>query len=171
MKFRLSLTRPTRANRALFPAICAGGLALCLALQLALTGGLEIPSDSLSGGLSRADLPAITGAPVPPILRENSIFSPGRTAMGTAAEAAQAPLGGAAVAGAVSIKRRSYAVIQRADGRVLRLPVGGVFEGWRLRALTENAALFDKGGQKLVLNFGARSLQSPPQPAEYEEEQ
>ena len=171
MKFRLSLARPTRANRALFPAICAGGLALCLVLQLALTGGVEIPEDSPSGGQARAVLPSISGQPLPPILRANSIFSPGRTALDAVGEAASAPLGGAVVAGAVSIKGRSYAVIQRPDGRITRLGVGGFFEGWRLRALTAKAAHFDQGAQKLILNFGARSVQGPPQSAEYEEEQ
>ena len=171
MKFRLSLAQPTRANRALFPAICAGGLALCLLLQLALTGGVEIPEVSPSGGQTRADFPSIGGQSLPPILREKSIFSPGRTATSAGAEAAQAPLGGAVVAGAVSIRGRSYAVIQRPDGSIVRLGVGGFFEGWRLRALTSNAALFDQGAQKLILNFGARSVQAPPQSAEYEEEQ
>jgi hypothetical protein len=155
----------------LFPALCAGGLVLCLALQLALTGGVEMPEEVESAGQARAALPSISGQFVPSILLENSIFSPGRTANGAAGDNAQAPLGGAVVAGAVSVRGRSYVIMQAPDGRVVRLAIGSVYKGWRLRALTGDGAVFDQGSQKLNLNFGAGAIQGPPQSAEYEEEQ
>lgn len=144
---------------------------LCLALQLALTADVEMPDDVVSSGQARAILPSISGQFLPPILLENSIFSPGRTANIATGDTAQAPLGGAILAGAVSIRGRSYAVLQSPDRRVVRLAIGATYQGWRLRALTPMGAIFEQGSQKLDVNFGAGAIQNPPQSAEYEEEQ
>lgn len=146
-------------------------LAFGFVLQLALTGDVEIPDESWSGGRPRAEMPRIVGQFVPPILLERPVFSPGRTATGAADQAIQAPLGGAVVAGTVSVKGRSYAVVQRPDGVVVRLAVGARYAGWRLRSLSSTGAVFDQGAQRLSLTFGVAPAQTVTETAENEEEQ
>ena len=171
MKYRLSLAKPTNANRALVPALCASALALSFVLQLALTGAVEMPDESWSGGHPSAKMPSIAGQFVPPILLQRPVFSPGRTATSVADQAVQAPLGGAVVAGTVSVRGRSYAVVQRPDGVIRRLAVGGRYAGWRLRSLSSTGAVFDRGAQRLALVFGVAPAQTATQMAENEEEQ
>lgn len=171
MKFLLSLAKPTRANHALAPALCATALALGILLQLALTVDVEMSDESASGGRTRAEMPPITGQFAPPILLERPVFSPGRTAKNATDQAIHAPLGGATVAGTVSVKGRSHAVIQRPDGVIVRLAVGGRYAGWRLRSLSSTGAIFDQGGQRLSMTFGVAPAQTATQTAENEEEQ
>lgn len=146
-------------------------LALGLVLQLAFVGETEMPDAGWTGGGARAGMPSITGQFAPKILSEQSIFSPARTANTGTDQAIQAPLGGATVAGTVSIRGRSYAVVQRPDGAIVRLAVGGRYEGWRLRSLSSAGAVFDKGAQRLPITFGVMPVQTAPQSTENEEEQ
>lgn len=170
MKYRLSLAKPTRANHALVPALCVAALALGLVLQLALVGEVEMPDEGWSGGGARAKMPTIAGQFVPKILLTRSIFSPTRTANSDVGQAIEAPLGGAIVAGTVSIRGRSYAVVQRPDGVIVRLAVGGRYAGWRLRSLSSAGAIFDQGAQRLAITFGVAPAQTATQTADNEEE-
>jgi hypothetical protein len=171
LKLPSFLARPTRANGALVPALCAAVLLLCVALQLALTSDVEIPEAGRAGARARPQVPLIAGQFVPPIIQERPIFSPSRTLAIASDQTVALPLGGAAVAGTVSIKGRTYAVIQRPDGTITRLAVGQRYGGWRLRSLSPTGALFDKGAQKLPMSFGAAMAQPTTQTAENEEEQ
>jgi hypothetical protein len=160
-----------RVNGALAPAFCVAMLLLCILLQLALTTDVEFPEVGRSEGRARAELPLIAGQFVPTIIRERPIFSPRRTAVKANEQAVALPLEGAAIAGTVSIKGRTYAVLQRPDGRTSRLTVGMRYAGWRLRSMSSTGAVFDKGEQRLPVTFGAASAQQTPQTAENEEEQ
>lgn len=130
-----------------------------------------MPAEMLAARQARVVLPPISGQLLPPILLQNPMFSPARTATDAKGAAAQAPLGGAVVAGAVSIRGRSYAVIQRPDGAIMRLGIGSVYAGWRLRSLSTSGALFEQGAQKMTLNFGIAPTLVSTSSAEYEEEQ
>lgn len=130
-----------------------------------------MPAEMLATRQARVVLPSISGQTLPPILLQNPIFSPARTANDAKSAAALNPLGGAVVAGAVSIRGRSYAVIQRPDGAIVRLGIGSVYAGWRLRSLSTSGALFEQGAQKMTLNFGIAPTPVSTSSAEYEEEQ
>lgn len=129
-----------------------------MAVQLALTGDIALPVPGWTGGGARAPMPAIAEGFVPPILRGSPIFSPERTAR--ANEAATSPLGGAAVAGSISIRGRGFAVMQLPGGRIVHLPVGGSYAGMRLTALGPDNALFLAGGKRIAVPFG--TTMTPP---------
>lgn len=164
LKLQFPLAKPTRANGALMPALCAGALAVLAALQFALTTHPEPPPPSWSGGGTHAAMPRIAGRAAPEALLRGSIFAPTRTLQAQGTEGAPSPLGGAAVAGAVTVRGRSYAVIQRADGQVVRLPVGGRIEGMRLVALSPEGAVFQSGGQRSHIAFGTAVRAAEPEP-------
>jgi hypothetical protein len=170
LKLRFPLTRPTRANRALIPAVCATALVAMLGLQLALTKGIELPEAGWSGGGVRSQLPNVAGQFVPPILKQQSIFSPSRTAQAGTGTAVALPLNGAIVAGMVSVRGRSYAVVQQPGGTIVRLPVGARYAGWRLRSLSTYGAVFEQGSTRLPLTFGALPAQPSAETTENEEQ-
>lgn len=165
---RFPLARPTRANGALLPAVCAGTLAVLAGLQFALTANPELPEPGWSGGGTRGAMPLIAGRAVPEALLRGSIFAPTRTLQAKGPDGAPSPLQGASVAGAVSIRGRGYAVIQRANGQVVRLPVGGRFAGMRLVALSPEGALFQSGGARSRIPYG--TTVRPAEPAAEAEE-
>lgn len=172
MKLQFPLAIPTRANGALVPALCAAMLALLAALQFALTSDIELPEQGWSGGAARAEMPQIAGRSTPPILRTASIFSPTRTAQGEGTTGAALQLGGAAVAGTITVRGRSYAVVQRPDGQLIRLPVGGRLGGMQLIALLPEGAVFMAEGKRVQIAFGSAMLSTPATPAaDIEEEQ
>jgi hypothetical protein len=171
LKLRSPLAKPTRANRSLVPAICAVALTAMLALQLGLTRGVDLPETGWSGGGARSQLPEIAGQFVPPILKQQSIFSPTRTAQVAGVVAVVLPLNGAVVAGMISVRGRSYAVIQQPGGTIVRLPIGGRYAGWRLRNLSADGAVFDRGSKRLPLSFGAIPAQPVTETTENEEQQ
>jgi hypothetical protein len=159
-----------RDNRTLLPMLCSATLLLALVMQLVLTGNTELPDDISSGGRPRTEMPAITGQFVPPILLARPMFSPVRTANNDTDQVAQAPLGGAFVAGAVSINGKSYAVVQRPDGGIIRLAIGAGYAGWRLQSLSSTGAMFGQGKQRISMIFGVAPGPIATQTAENEEE-
>ncbi|MDF8334367.1 hypothetical protein [Novosphingobium cyanobacteriorum] len=101
-----------------------------------------------------APLPGLAGAD------RASLFSPLRVAAGaaTAADGTPAPVGpldGAFVLGAMRVGRTSAVLLRDGDGRVLRLPPGAAFKGWRLIAITDDDARFRKGAASVRIPFGA----------------
>lgn len=171
LKLPFPLSPPNRADGTLLPACCAACLAALGALQLGLTGAVEVPAAGWAGGGVRAGLTPIALAAADPVLRETTIFSPARTA-GAAGDAAGSPLGGTAIAGSVAVRGRSYAVVQRPDGSVARVGLGGIVAGYRLVALEPDAAILSNAGKRIRVAYGAAPvLQSPDAPAEDIEEQ
>lgn len=168
LKLRFPLPRPTRANRSVLPACCAAVLAAAIGVQLALTGAVELPQRGWSGGGARWTMPEIGAVPVDPTLRAVPIFAPDRTSVTGAA--AGAPLGGAVVAGSVSVRGQVHAILQKGDGSIVRLPLGGRFAGMRLIGLSGDGATFLAGGKPLRVPFGATAV-APANQAEIEEEQ
>lgn len=150
---------------------CAAALVLALAMQLALTGKFEMQDASGSGGRPRTQMPLIAGQFVPSSLLTRPIFSPARTANIEADQAIVAPLGGAILAGTVSVKGRSYAVVQRPDGGITRLAVGARYAGWRLQSLSSTGGVFAQDKQRISMVFGIAPIAAATQTAENEEEQ
>lgn len=168
LKLRSPLARPSRANGALVPACCAAVLAGLAGLQLVLTGDVALPAPGWSGGGARVVMPSIAGAAIPAKLLENPIFSPARTGSSVVAEG---PLGATSVAGAITISGRSFAMIARADGAIVRLPVGGRLDGMQLLALSPEGAIFRKDGKRIFVAYGPARTQPAAQDAGYQEEQ
>lgn len=166
MKPRFPL--PTSANGARLPAFCAALLAALAGLQLWLTADVEIADTVPPSRSVRVALPAFAFSPAPTVLTGQSMFAPARTG---AVGVDTGPLDGASVAGMISVRGRAYAVIRTSDGGVVRLPVGGRYQGLRLRRLTPEAAIFDRGGSIITVNYGAASIPSTPAAAENEEPQ
>lgn len=161
---RAPLARPTRANGALLPALCAGLLAGLAGLQFAMTANPELPEPGFAGGGARSVLPLIAGSAVPEVLARSSIFAPTRTLQAKSEGGAPSPLQGASVAGAVSVRGRSYAVIQRADGQIVRLPVGGRIAGQRLVSLSPDGAIFQSGATRSRIPYGTTVAPAAAEP-------
>ncbi len=174
MKLRSPLLLPTRANRALLPAVLAALLALAGGLQLALTGGdTELPEPGWLGGGARTSLPQFGIGGIPAPLRDITMFDPVRSAAaapGGAAAAPTGPLGGAAVAGSISVRGRTYAIIQLPSGKSGRLPIGGRIGGLRLIALEPDSAVFQAGGKRIRMPYGTANI-TPVAPAGDSEEE
>ena len=157
----------------MLPAALAALLVTAAGLQLALTGGdTELPETGWLGGGARTSLPQFSIGGVPAALRDGSMFDPGRTAAAAAGGAAAptGPLGGAGVAGSISIHGRSYAVIQLPNGKIGRLPIGGRLGGLRLISVGPDDAVFQSGGKRLRIPYGRASI-TPVAPAGDSEEQ
>ncbi len=157
----------------MLPAALALVLLAALVLQLALPSQEELPPPAIAGGGVRATPPRISGGYAPDILTAAPIFAPNRTATASA-DGAGAPagiLGGARVAGSVSVGGRAYAVIQYPGGKIARLPVGGRLAGWRLAALSPEGARFARNAERVDLPFGALSPTMPDTGQQPEEEQ
>jgi hypothetical protein len=166
------LARPSRANGALVPACCAAALAVLAALQLALTSDVALPEAGWTGGGGQLAMPRIGTTAIPGRLREDPIFSPTRSGSPGAEGATHAgPLGGNSIAGAITVGRRSFAMILRPDGTILRLPVGGMIDGHQLLALSPDGAVFRKDGKRVHVAFGAGRIPPTEPSAGYQEEQ
>lgn len=164
LKLQFPLPLPTRANRAAMPALCTAVLTVLAALQLALTSAVELPAQGWSGGGVRSALPAIGHVGIDPLLMRSAIFSPTRTAAAPNGDGSSALLGGARVVGAITVSGRALAIVQHADGSVIRLPLGASLSGMRLVALGRDGATFATATGRLLVAFG-----SAPAPAATEE--
>jgi hypothetical protein len=151
------------------PALAVPLLALLAAAQLALPNA---PADRPVARVARLALPRVPQAPalveVPPVLLRRSLFSPGGGPLSSAmANAAPSdPLGGVRIAGSVRLGPTLRAVVQRPDGAIGYLPVGGRVGQWRLVGLdSQGARLAGPGGATLALPFGTRAAIAPPVPS------
>lgn len=144
--------------------MCAGTLAVLAALQFGLTANPELPEPGWSGGGTRVAMPLVAGRALPEALLRSTIFAPTRTLQLKGAEGAPSPLQGASVAGSITVRGRSYAVIQRSDGQIVRLPIGGRIAGQRLVSLSPEGALFQSGGQRSRIPYGTSARPAEPEP-------
>jgi hypothetical protein len=88
----------------------------------------------------------------PQLLASRDPFAPVAAKSGAAGQTAPAdPLGGAVIAGVVQNGRQRLGVIQRTDGSVRFLALGGTLAGWRLAALTPLGARLTRGRQQTLL--------------------
>ena len=155
LKPRFRLPRPSRADGTLLPAACAGALVAMAGLQLALTGEVDLPDAGWSGGGARAVLPAIPAPPVPSGLQRDTIFDPARTGDAPDATANERPGGGLVVAGTITRRGRTLAIMQAPGGGITYLAPGGRIAGMRLLALPAQGALFETKGQRGLVPYGS----------------
>jgi len=149
------------------PAILAAILAAGALAQFALLTGETNPQEAGPVRAAQWFLPVIgePGAPEPGAIPW--LFTPSRLGLPTgeaasedgeaAAEAPQkpkiGPLSGAWVVGSMRIKSAQAAIIHPPHAAVFKLPVGGVWRGWRLTAIQGNSALFQRSGKTRRIIF------------------
>jgi hypothetical protein len=146
-------------------------LAVLALVQLALPVAEPAPPP---GRVARLPAPPMPRPPalldVPPVLARRPLFAPPGSAQaqdaGATPDAAPDPLGGARIAGMVRLGPTLRAVVQRPDGTIAYVGIGGKVGAWRLAALTDQAArLIGPGGATLAFPFGARTALPAPPPA------
>lgn len=143
-------------------ALCAALLLLCLAAQFTLPAEADLPEGAAPPiRLAAAALPPNMPTVVPPAILASPIFAPRArmtTAGGDGGPAMYSPLGGASIAGTVTIRRRSAAIVRGIDGKVSHVGIGAVINGWRLAALDSGGATLLRGAERIHLDFGAASI-------------
>lgn len=134
---------PSRADGTLLPALLALVLLLLAVFQLA-TGAEAPPPESYGRVIvpvvrNRAD--AVVA--VDPSTVRPSIFTPVRGAGGVdQPPASLGPLGDAAPVGITRARGVTRVILQRNDGQIIRLPIGGRYGDFRLTAVTSDAVRF-----------------------------
>lgn len=161
LKFQFPLSAPQRADRSLLPGVFAGLLGLLLIGQLFLPSGSEVAvgQQGMVGLAQLASTEMLVPTDPAPILGR-PLFAP-RQSMISGSKGPAPVLGGASVAGSVTVRGRIMAIVRRIDGTVHNLPLGGALDGWRLVELTPSSARFRKGGERLDLPFGTVAMAGP----------
>ena len=134
-----------------------GLLVAMMLLQLALTRDPGLPSESAGRAPGMAVDVAVRSIPASPEILTRPLFSPTRRGGNPAGASADAPWGDVTVAGMVSGRGFARAMLRLPDGTVQSVPLGGGFRGWRLEALTTEAARFGKDGQHIKISYGSRA--------------
>ncbi len=153
---------PTRADGTLLPAILALLLALLAAFQL-----VAGDDDPLPESYGRVVMPVVQARPmtmvaVDPAIARASIFTPVRNEAHAGGQASLGPLGDATPVGVVRDRRVTRVILQCADGRVLTLPLGGAYHGWRVAAVASDGVRFVGEGGSVVIPLAVRALSTAP---------
>ncbi|MDT0508403.1 hypothetical protein [Novosphingobium sp. MMS21-SN21R] len=152
---------PRREDGSLLPALLALLLAALLVVQFMIVTPVELPEPALGAGRNTVAQALVAGnAIAPKLIVENDVFSPLRSAGGSPDGASAGPLGGAVVAGSVSVGGRAYAMVIVPGGRISRLAPGGSINGWRLLGLTTGGARFGRGSERLDVAYGGQATQT-----------
>lgn len=157
MKFRSPFLPPRSVDGTLLPAALSALLVAAGLLQLLWTGAPELPDEGVGRVMPASEAAlSLPRAIAPPVIMGRPLFSPTRTA-GTqsVATGGDGPLGGASPVGMMSRGRAARLFLKLPDGSIQRLPVGGIYQGWRLVALTEDGAMFVQGQEKIKINYGS----------------
>ncbi len=151
---------PNRADDTILPAVLAGLLAVLLAVQLLLSGADPDlpPALAVSASRTKTTIPEMAPVVAARVIFDRPLFAPRQSLTAALRTGAASMIGGALVAGTVSIRGRSFAVVRRANGDVMNLGIGGVIDGWRLVALQAGGAVFVKGKESRVLAYGAAAF-------------
>lgn len=160
---------PSRADGTLLPALLALVLASLAVFQL-VTGADGPPAESYGRVIVPVVRPRI-GAPIAidPAIVHASIFTPVRgTARDAQAPASLGPLGDAAPVGITRAGGVTRVILQRGDGQIVRLPIGGRYASWRLTGVTNDAVRFTGPDGSVRIPLADRPISpgqyNPPQP-------
>ncbi len=135
-------------------------------MQLAIPSHIDLPvggTPARIGETAPATMPPVVVTP--PVIASRDPFSPVANQPGAGATAPAPPppdpLGGAIIAGVVQRGQLRLAVVQRANGAVRYLAIGGQLAGWRLDALTPFGPRLSRGRHRILTPaYGAHP--SPP---------
>ena len=138
------------------PLLCVLLLAALAIFQLALSNAPEFEErPAVATRLSMAPAPSVTQTEIPASILEHPIFAPRVSTPLAGAPGAVAPLGGASIAGVVTIGRTRYAIVRSVTGSIGHIRIGGRVAGWRIIALEQDGATLIKGAERLHLAYGA----------------
>ncbi|MBX9858184.1 MAG: hypothetical protein K2Y20_01155 [Sphingomonas sp.] len=160
---------PSRADGTLLPALLALVLALLALFQL-LTGTEPLPGESYGRVIVPVVRPRADTAVAPdPVVARASIFTPVHGTSGDDQRPASlGPLGDAAPVGITRARGVTRVILQRSDGQVVRLPIGGRYGGLRLTAVTSDAVRFNGPDGSVRIPLADRPISpgqyNPPQP-------
>lgn len=167
------MTMPSRAEATLLPALLALVLAMLLLFQLAAAPG-DATSDAAGTGYGRVRMPHVTDhreqpREIDPGILRAAIFTPVRTPGGSDAEpVALGPLGDAAPVGVTRARGATRIIIERTDGRIFVLPIGGRYNDWRITGADRTSVMFTGPGGKTRIPLADRPISTgrfnPPQP-------
>jgi general secretion pathway protein N len=88
------------------------------------------------------------------VIWKHTLFEPSRTLTVTAKEATpSAKLEGIILTGVVQTPSLHVALLQDASGKPLRIPLDGIYQGWRLASLEPRRAIFTRGTDRSELTF------------------
>lgn len=166
MKFRFLLSLPSRNDGTVLPALLGTILAATLVMQLtwaAREPDLPLPLPATAPVTSNR-VPIVSPVVASGEIFRRPLFAP-RQSSSIASDIAPAPtLGGAVVAGTVSLRGRTYAVVRRSNGKSFNLPVGGQLNGWSLAALRDEGAVFVKGRARQTIAYGTQPTSEAAEP-------
>ncbi|MEP9360939.1 hypothetical protein [Sphingomonas sp. KR3-1] len=131
-------------------------LGVALAFQALVGNALDLPAaGAVRGGAPAERVAAVQPARalVDPVIAGRAMFTPILAQPKEATAAAQAPLGGFAVVGAVQIGASAYAIVQGPD-RAFRAAPGQRIGDWRVRSVTRDAVQLSRGGERMQVRFG-----------------
>ena len=166
MRFRFPLSLPNRAEGTLLPALLGAVLAATLIAQLMWAARApELPAAlPLPAPFARAQVPVIAPASASAEIFRRPIFAPRQSASLASAGAPPPMLGGAVVAGTVSVRGRTFAVVRRPNGTSFNMAVGSRLNGWSLVGLRAEGAIFVKGNAKQLMAYGAQPVTEAEEP-------
>ncbi len=166
MTFQFPLSFPSRVEGTYLPGVLASLLAIALAIQLVSADREPDLPPVLAIGASRFDfaMPAVSPVSAARVIFDRPLFAP-RQSLATRPSVQTLPLGGASVAGTVTIRGRAFAVVRRANGRVSNIAIGGAVDGWRLIALRPEGAVFVKNNVRHQIAYGATPMVAVEQDA------
>jgi len=169
LKFPVHIPPPRRAEQTLLPAALVALLGLLLAVQLAAPSSVAFPDFVVGRSLRLAPL-VVAPLLVDAEITQRPLFAPGRheTAVDGIADRA-APLEGARVVGAISIRGAVSIFLQAPDGQVTSVRLGGRYRGWRLMRIAGGQSLFLRGAESVSLPITASAPPVMPDQAKTEE--
>lgn len=157
---------PNRADGTLLPALLAVALAATLLAQLGWTAREpELPPAlPVSVPVSNFRVPTISPVAASGEIFRRPIFAPRQSASAASDGAPPPMLGGAVVAGTVSVRGRTFAVVRRPNGTSFNMAIGGRLNGWSLTALRDEGAIFVKGNTRQTMAYGAQPVTEATEP-------
>ena len=161
-KYRFRSLVPRRNDRSFLPTALAGVLALTIAVQLALSGPVPLPTEAAvrERGTHYAT-PIVSQSAVDEAILAHPLFAPRQQLSVNADRAGPRLLDGAQVAGMVAIRGRKLVVVRRADGKILNLASGQAIGGWRLVGIDVSSAIFVHDGKRVVVAYSAAQAAAP----------
>ena len=169
MKFQFPLSLPNRAERTLLPTLLSAMLAATFLTQLLWADrDADLPPVmAVTAAQGNFKAPKIPLVEVPRNIFSRPLFAPRKSTTLKNDGSPPPVLGGATIAGTVSIRGRSVVVVQRPGGAVTNLTIGGALGGWRLSAIGQRGAIFVRGSERRDIAYGAPPSGAPTEePAE-----
>ncbi|MEJ2459617.1 MAG: hypothetical protein P8Y58_16335 [Novosphingobium sp.] len=153
MKLRFRSALPPLDRAARLPLVLCALRAGALTIQFVVRDEAALP---LPGPVGRRAGPA---PPVPEpkrsddagVILARAMFAPAGGPPGSGA----GQVAGRKIAGSIKVGRAVFVVVQEPDGRTVSVPVGGRIGDWRLQAVRASEALLERGGERIIVPFGA----------------